>query len=285
MTRARSYCFTLNNYTEEDHDFLLQLCPDVAKYIILGRETAGSGTPHLQGYVHWRNGRTLNGLTGYLDGRIHWEIRRGTHAQAITYCKKDGVFEEKGTPPLDSSEKGAKEKSRWRDALSLAKEGDLETLCEEHPDIFFRYYSTVKRIRKDHMKPIPDIEGKLQNEWFWGPTGTGKSYTARLENPGAYPKMRNKWWDGYQCEVVAIIDEVELKDGDWLGHHLKIWTDRYSFIAEIKGGAYQIRPGKLIVTSNYSIEQVFPEPQCQAAIKRRFHTRYFSDSDFNPINQ
>jgi len=45
----RNFVFTLNNYSEEEHETLLKC--DSFKYIIIGREIGDSGTPHLQGYA------------------------------------------------------------------------------------------------------------------------------------------------------------------------------------------------------------------------------------------
>lgn len=128
------------------------------------------------------------------------------------------------------------------------------------------------------------IVGELSNEWWYGPTGTGKSTRLWTEYPEHYQKAINKWWDGYDMEDVVAIEEWN-PDSAMLANKLKIWADRWPFTGEIKNGTVRgIRPKKIIILSNYSIDQCFPRKADAAPLKRRFKVIHFP-SIFRPINQ
>lgn len=266
MARSRSYCLTLNNYTEEER---LSLLSTPCTYLVLGKERGAEGTPHLQGYIHFANAKTLSSLKK-INPRAHWEVAKGDSLQNFAYCTKDGDYEEVGVRPMTRKETGQTQVDKWMEIKSKARNGKLD---EIDPKIYVLHYRSLLAIAKDHA-PMPADLDDTAGEWYWGPSGTGKSRTARSENPGAYLKMCNKWWDGYKGEDVVIIEDFD-KNHNVLGYHLKIWADRYAFPAEIKGGKLNIRPKKIIVTSNYHPESIWPDSETLDPILRRFSIKHF----------
>lgn len=264
--RSRGYCFTINNPTEEDEDCIERLITS-AQYVCVGSEVGDSDTPHYQGYVYFKEKKSFNQIKNWLP-RAHIEQQRGTHKQAIDYCKKDGNFKEWGDMPVGPEGQG----SKFKEALQLARQGKLREIEDKYPAIFLRYHSKLQGLFKPER---PVILSDLANEWWYGETGTGKSRELWERFPEHYQKSLNKWWDGYQNEEVVAIEEWSPKN-EITSSFLKIWADRYPFTAKIKGGTLQkIRPKKIIVLSNYTIEECFPNTQDLGPIKRRFKVKHF----------
>ena len=60
-------------------------------------------------------------------------------------------------------------------------------------------------------------------------------------------------------------------DCNKLGHHLKLWSDKWGSTGEVKGGLTPLLHSRFIVTSNYTIERLFSEDDALcAAVRRRF---------------
>lgn len=260
--QSRRWCYTLNNYTDEEYEALVKY---EAKYHICAKEVGELGTPHLQGFLILKNNAKLSAMKK-VSARAHWEVAKGTSEQASHYCKKEGSFVEHGTCSVTAGEAGgAAEKERWEMARKRAREGNLDDIPA---DIYVKYYRTLKEIKKDHMQSPDDCDA-VTGVWIWGRAGCGKSRKARQDYPNAYLKLQNKWWDGYQDEENVILDDYDCKE---LGHHIKIWADRYAFIAETKGGAIKIRPKKFVITSNYhpTDAKFLWDLDTQEAVLRRF---------------
>lgn len=273
--RSKGWCFTINNPTDAD-DEELQVLRDRTTYGVVGREVGESGTPHYQGFVRFSTATRFAAVKRLLP-RAHLESQRGSVHQAADYCKKDGTFDEWGELP--ELRRGTKE--RWTWMLDAAERGDLKSIRDEYPGEYLRYYDRFRTLRKR----VPDILDVLENEWWYGPTGTGKSRRAWEQYPEHYGKQLNKWWCGYDDEDTVVIEEWAPKN-DMTASALKIWADRYPFNAEVKGGQLKrIRPKRIIVTSNYTMEQCFSNSEDLEPLKRRFKQVYFPATPFTFIDQ
>jgi len=180
--------------------------------------------------------------------------------------RRRSIYVEYGVLPEAA---GEREKKRWNNARRAAMEGRFDDVDD---DIYIRCHSSIHRIAIQYA-PAPPDRADLDNRWFYGSSGAGKSRHARTLYPPSetYWKDISKWWDGYRqadhkCVIIDDIDPTHT----YLTRNLKIWCDHYSFHAETKGGGFIIRPATIIVTSQYTIEEIFSDPKTIEALKRRF---------------
>lgn len=263
VIRSRNWSLTHNNYTEKD---ILHYTNFKLKHLVLGKEIGESKTPHLQIHLIYENPKTEQAVIKDHPGAHVTPTRNVT--SAIEYCKKEDDYQEHGTPPTDP---GNREKKRWKEIRIASEEGRLEDIPD---DVRFNSHRTIQAHRNAALLRANYPDTTCTMEWYCGPPGTGKSRKAREENPNAYLKMCNKWWDGYNEEEVVIIEDFDRKH-DVLAHHLKIWGDRYQFIGEFKTGARKLRPLRIIITSNYHPEDIWFAPEDLDAILRRFKVTRF----------
>lgn len=85
---AIHWCFTLNNWTDDDLKGISSIVPEKCKSCLIGSEIGESGTPHLQGYIEFKTKARPKSV--FSNEKIHWEKYKGTKKQNIAYCSKDG---------------------------------------------------------------------------------------------------------------------------------------------------------------------------------------------------
>lgn len=284
MTESRAWCFTLNNYTEEEDNALQAL---ECVYLIYGYEVAPeTGTPHLQGYVRFKSAKKLEQVKAKIP-RAHLEKARGSCEDNVAYCKKtregdtpnEKVFE-KGDRPLSPKEKGVCEKRRWQEILQHAKDGDEEWFAENEPQVAYKYAKTNDYLATKYAKRPADLTERCVHHFFYGVPKSGKSHDARYNkdksNTEFYEKDLNKWWPGYQGQDRVVIDELEPTHVQFLSAYLKKWADVYPFHAETKGGSKLIRPKVIYITSNYSMQELFGhDPALLDAMRTRFIVTHY----------
>lgn len=267
------YCFTLNNYDEEEYSRIVSCAEESARYWIVGKEIGAGGTPHLQGYVSLRRRRDLGYVRGLFGPRIHFTVARGTAGQNRVYCSKDGNFAEGGTipatpkPPSASRDQLATE---FSEHFLRGNNGLAEFSSARAGTWYFSGHNLLRNaISLCRPVPRPDITAT----WIYGDPGVGKSRKAHGEMPEAYIKEpRTKWWNGYMLEKEVIIDDFGPNAIDI--NHLLRWFDRYKCMVETKGGMIPLVADKFIVTSNFSPEDCFkdkegvPHPQTSALLRR-----------------
>lgn len=158
MKMSTNWCFTLNNYTEEEEAVVNALYPKDANYLVYGKEMGESETPHLQGYLHTVKKNRLSAMKKLIP-RAHWEQMRGTSEQASDYCKKDGDFKEFGTRTNE------RQRTDLEAAKHAVKEGySMKRMREEHSEIVAKYPRFITDYARDQI-PVPAIAPHPLRYW------------------------------------------------------------------------------------------------------------------------
>jgi len=272
--RHRRWCFTLNHYSEDEIGSLDNL---TCKYLIYGKEVGESGTPHLQGFLIFEDLVSLAKCKERIP-RAHLEPAKGSSEQASDYCKKDGDFVERGV--LNQSGK----RTDLQRVVELVKKGQsFNDIVQEHGDVFVKFARGLNALSMVLQKPY-NHDGE-RGLWLVGKPRTGKSRFARTYQ-NYFVKAQNKWWDGYDGEHVVILDDLDDKGGQMLGHYLKIWTDRYACRGETKGGTVNLQHRLFIITSNFTLRDLFGESnQMYTALRSRFVVMDFDLFPYRPVDE
>lgn len=150
--KARAYCFTLNNYTDNEKKEMEQYFYN-SEYLF-GEEIGESGTPHLQGCVRFPNPVSFEKLKKQFP-RAHWEKCKNWKA-SIAYCKKDGIVHS-----------------------NIKEENTLESVINKH--MTHKYTNiTWKQWQLDILKLIETVPDDRTINWIYESRGcAGKTFLAK----------------------------------------------------------------------------------------------------------
>lgn len=273
-SRHRDYCFTLNNWTLEEHTQLESLSFSLLQYSVYGKEICPStGTPHLQCYIYFSEAKTWSSVRKKLPKRCANIMARYDNSNpyyASMYCKKgiqshtewekfkehgpnfgkDADYFEHGILPqvqgkrndLDDVRKAVLDGENMRQ-ISLKASGPQAVRMAE---ILLKYHEPERDFR-------PDVY------WFWGESGSFKTtHAKKFLGPGYYMVPRNfKFWEGYDAHDNILFDEI--RKGYMTFAEFLVLVDENPFRMECKGGSRQLLAKKIVFTSPFHPCKVFED--------------------------
>nr|WAE42736.1 MAG: replication associated protein [Cressdnaviricota sp.] len=251
--RSRAVCFTSWDPLQLDPTLWAsctfavwqqEVCPD-------------TGKPHWQGYAEFDKAMRFNTLHTY-DGfdapKAHFEMRRGTQAQAIAYCTKEDT---RVDGPWEFGE--PKNQGQRQDLMNVKVDIDrgycMKRVADEHFPVWTKYHAAFRAYKRMQT---------LKRDWpmeifiILGPSGCGKTRFARDAFPNAYWKPHGKWFDNYDGQDVVVIDEMY--GNRFAFTDLLNLMDRYPHSVECKGGTIEFTSRTLVFTSNQEPEDWY-DPQ------------------------
>lgn len=273
--RPRSHAFTSYNteqpaYNEKKMKYLLyapEICPD-------------TGRPHWQGYVVWKNPRSISAIQkeakkagcpyGWLGASL------GSFQENLSYIKgpyDDGKGKTKPFNPL-WQEHGTQPKQGSRsDLIHLKNElangtTSVDEIAIDNPMMFHKYGRTLSKIEDITLRKKVR-KWMTTGVWYWGATGVGKSHIAfRNFSPDTHYvwKTDNGWQDGYTGQATVIINDFR---GAIPYNELLQMVDKWPHYARRRGrepAPFLAR--EVIVTSSLSPAKIYNRRDAKDSIKQ-----------------
>lgn len=271
---------------DEAHEALLLLGP--FDYFLCSREYHEDGDPHLHCLIIYPKKKDISNERYFDISGYHGDYRTAKSNEKV----RDYILKADLSPLeigiFDSNSQSAVQRRAIENKLILGL--SMPQLVDQGI-IHISHYNQIRQAKESYKIDSIQVPQYMPKSCFWivGDTGIGKSrYVRETYGDKVYAKQMNKWWDGYAGEEVVLIDDFDLA-GQCLGHYLKIWADCYSFLAEVKGGTIRPVINTFIVTSQYTIDEIWKKSkdgewdyQMCAALFRRFKVVTVKDGALVP---
>ena len=274
--RHRNYCFTINNYTTEELESLGKL---KCKYMIYGKEVGENGTPHLQGFIIWKDAKSFTATKKSLGERAHIEVCAGTPYENFKYCSKSGIYTESGDRPQPSGKRNDLENIKNQ----VENNVKIKSMLRDNTIRNFQQLKYAEGLKKYYEKQRTE---ETIVWWFYGSTGTGKTHNAfqrmldmGYEHDDIYMSMDTaEWWEGYDQHPVVIIDDMRK---DFIKFHtlLKL-LDKYPYRVQTKGSSRQFVAKYVIITSPFRPEELYSTREDIKQLTRRIKLVEHFDKEY-----
>lgn len=92
VKRSRGWCFTINNWTDDDLTSVMAMYKDIVEctYLIIGFEKGRCKTPHLQCYIYYTNPVRWKSMKVRLPKKAHFEAQKAkANVKGYYYCMEE----------------------------------------------------------------------------------------------------------------------------------------------------------------------------------------------------
>ena len=255
--RIRAWCLTLNNPTDEELMHLNGLDERYMKYAIFGMEVGEEGTPHIQGYVAFKNAKTLTATKKFLGtDRVHMEIAQGTPFENFSYCSKDTEFFEVGTRPEEHGELDA-----WEDILAMIEGGfNNRQIVRKYPGIAIRCQSAIEKYRTEYEWAECRAWRDMEVSYIGGPTGCGKTRGILYNDDGSvdtdvYRCTNGKNpFDKYDGESTIVFEEFR---SQYMCRDMLNWIDGHPLLLPARYADRMAKFTKVVILSNWRFAEQY----------------------------
>lgn len=307
---AREWDGRFNVQTEEDLGNLLRGIQNhwdsgKLKYILVGGLEVGT-RPYQDDYLvrHVHVAVILNNRTSKKALLTHWNVREGNgyylvprnkdlpykgwrdhHIKDFSKVNQEKILYERGELPADRDKQFTKrsetEKKRKIDDVliemrQLLEEDKSDEAWQRFPRAYLQYGEKI--MSTIHQQKKFKNDGTHPHIWLVGFPGTGKTAIMKFIYPTYYKKdLQNRFFDLYNDKVHThiMLEDLDHQNVEKLGvQMLKTLCDEAGFPIDQKYKTPQLTRASILVTSNYTIEDIVPDgkgtDETKIALNRRF---------------
>ncbi|QSX73080.1 replication-associated protein [Delphin virus 3] len=258
--RIRRWSLTLNNPTAEEWKAVRTIPLGNVTRAIFANETGEEGTPHIQGFIHFKNAKSLTATKKFLgSNRWHLEISRGTDFENWTYCtKQDENAVMFGDEPIEGDDL-----SVWARIVQHIDDGmTTNEIIRRYPETAMRCITAIEKYRLDVDRQNAGWRD-VETTYIHGSTGCGK--TRYVMEKYGYKNVyratdKKNPFDMYAGQDVIIFEEFRstYKIEDMLN-----WLDGYPIELPARYANKMAKFTKVYLLSNWTFYEQYERVQEQ----------------------